>query len=506
MSVRTEPGTARPGDVIVSDPAARAVNVAAMVGEAARAEAAYAEHRSGPLVAVARIAVVLVPLLLWYAPLPLEPQAQHTLAIGSFMIVSWVTRAIDYAIAGLIGCYLFWALGVVPVQVAFSGFASDTPWFVFGLMLLGTMVTKSGLGRRLAFLVMRAVGTTYSRLLLGLILSDLVLIFILPSAIARLVVLAAIAAGLMKAFDVGPGSNIGRGMFIMITYTASIFDKMILVGPAAITATGIMEKVGGVHISWTQWLLAYLPCSLLTVLVAWRLALWLYPPENVRVQGGRTYLADEVAKLGPWTSIEVKSGLLMLTAVALWMTDSFHGMPASIVGLGVGLLATLPGVGVLTTDDVRKMNYLLVVFVAAAASMGQVLVATHGIDVLTTVLFSWMQPFMHNLYTSALVLYWAGFGLHLFLGNEISMLASSMPGLMIFAKSHGLDPLAIGMIWTFAAGGKVFVYQSTILIIGYSYGYFDERDLFKVGLALTIIESLFLLGLVPFYWPLLGIG
>jgi anion transporter len=473
---------------------------------AAEAEALLSEPAGGRSVGIGMLAAILIPLCLWYAPLPLDPHAKQALAIGAFMIVAWVTRTIDYALVGLIGCYLFWVLNVVPVQVAFSGFANDTPWFVFGLMLLGTMATKSGLGRRLAFLVMRAVGTTYSRLLLGLILSDLLLIFIVPSAIARLVVLAAIAAGLMNAFNVGPGSNIGRGMFIMITYTASIYDKMIITGPSTITAIGIMEKVGGVDVSWTQWLLAFLPISVLTVIVTWRLALWLYPPEAVALQGGRAYIATETAKLGSWTGLEIRSGLLMLTAVALWMTDSFHAIPPSAVGIGVGLLATLPGIGVLTTDDVRKMNYLLVVFVAAALSMGQVLVTTHAIDVLTTVLFSWMQPFISGLYSSVFALYWAGFGLHLFLGNEISMLASSMPGLMIFAKAHDLDPLALGMIWTFAAGGKVFVYQSAILIIGYSYGYFDERDLFKVGLALTIIESLFLLVLVPFYWPLVGIG
>ena len=33
------------------------------------------------------------------------------------------------------------------------------------------------------------------------------------------------------------------------------------------------------------------------------------------------------------------------------------------------------------------------------------------------------------------------------------------------------------MIWTFAAGGKLFAYQSGVLIVGYSYGYFEARDL-----------------------------
>ena len=61
------------------------------------------------------------------------------------MIVAWITEAMDYALAGLVGCYLYWALKVVPFEVAFTGFANDTAWFLFGAGLFGTMASKSGL-------------------------------------------------------------------------------------------------------------------------------------------------------------------------------------------------------------------------------------------------------------------------------------------------------------------------------------------------------------------------
>jgi di/tricarboxylate transporter len=64
----------------------------------------------------------------------------------------------------------------------------------------------------------------------------------------------------------------------------------------------------------------------------------------------------------------------------------------------------------------------------------------------------------------------------------------------------------LGLIWAFAAGGKIFVYQSGVLVVGYSYGYFTAKDVFRVGLCVTVIESLVLLLLVPFYWPLIGIS
>ena len=148
---------------------------------------------------------------------------------------------------------------------------------------------------------------------------------------------------------------------------------------------------------------------------------------------------------------------------------------------------------------------LAVFFVAAAVSMGNVLDATKGLDVLTTTVFTGMQPWLSNVLSTTAIMYWAGFVYHFFLASEISMLATSMPLVMEFAKSHGMNPLMLGLIWTFSGGGKLFAYQSGVLVLGYSYGYFEARDLIRIGAWLTIVEFLILMLLVPLYWPLIGI-
>jgi di/tricarboxylate transporter len=153
----------------------------------------------------------------------------------------------------------------------------------------------------------------------------------------------------------------------------------------------------------------------------------------------------------------------------------------------------------------RRLNYLPVFFVAAAVSMGTVLQATKGLDVLTANVFAWMQPYMTNIISTTIVMYWAAFIYHFLLASEISMLGTSIPLVVEFAKSQGMNPLQLGMIWTFAAGGKLFAYQSGVLIVGYSYGYFAARDLVRIGACLTLVEFAVLLLLVQFYWPLIGI-
>ena len=454
---------------------------------------------------IGRVLAVLLPLALWFSPLPVDPSAKHALSIALFMIVAWITEALPHAITGLIGCYLFWVFNVVKFNVAFSGFATETPWFYFGALLFGMMATRSGLARRLAYLVMLRVGNSYSLILLGLIILSFLLTFLVPSGTACVVIMAAIAIGLLDAYGYGHGSNIGRGMFITLTYTAGMFDKMVIAGPASILGRGLIEKTAHVEVLWSKWMLAYLPMSIITIFATWRLVLWLYPPEQKVLHGGTAFLKEEMGKMGPWSSIEKRALFLMLAAIGLWMTDFLHHIPPSMIGLGVGLVATLPRIGILDAEDVKGVNYLSIIFVATAISMGEVLIQTKALDLVTNVMFAWMEPLLTNAFSMAFVPYWTAFVYHIFLGTDISMLSTSIPPLMNFATENHINPVALGMIWTFASGGKIFVYQSAVMIVGYSYGYFDGRDMLRVGLALTFIESVLLLLIVPFYWPLIGI-
>ena len=278
-----------------------------------------------------------------------------------------------------------------------------------------------------------------------------------------------------------------------------------IAGPASILGRGLIEKNAHIEVLWSKWMLAYLPLSIITIFATWRLVLWLYPPEKKILAGGAAFLKEELLNMGPWTAKEKHALLLMLLAIGLWMTDFIHHIPPSMIGLGIGLVAVLPRLGVLKVDDVREMNFLSIIFVATAIGLSEVLIQTKALDLITNVMFAWMGPLIKNVFALAFVPYWTAFFYHIFLGTDISMLSTSVPPLMNFATTSGTNPLALGMIWTFAAGGKIFVYQSAVMIVGYSYGYFDARDMFRVGICLTAIESILLLIFVPLYWPLIGI-
>ncbi len=450
------------------------------------------------------IGAPLTLLLLWVLPLGIGAPAQHALAVVGFLIVLWVTEAVDHGIAALAGCYLFWFLGVTDFRTAFAGFSQDTPWFLYGALLIAAVAAKTGLARRIAYTLMGVLGTSFERLFLAAITMSFLLNFVVPAGMAQLATLAPILAGLVAAFGLPARSNIGRSLFATIACTSGLFNKMILAGSASLLGRGFIADITGTEVYWSDWLVAFLPAIPLSILAIWRVVLWLYPPEHATLEGGREYLRENLEKLGAWTGEEKRGFALILLALGLWSTDRLHHASPALVGIGVGLLICVPRLGVLQSADIRKVNFLPILFVGGVLSMSRVLVESNALDVLTDWMSRGLGPLFSNFTEATVVLYWSAFLYHLLLGSSLSMLSTSMPAVIQFSVEQGLNPVASGMVWTFASSAQIFVYQSAVLILGYSYGYFEPKDLFKIGGALAIVEFLILLLVVTFYWPLIG--
>jgi solute carrier family 13 (sodium-dependent dicarboxylate transporter), member 2/3/5 len=469
-------------------------------------ESASPEVRSEPWTRVGGAAVGLLALaILWVAPFGATPVARHAVAIAVATILWWAFAPIGHAWTGLLALLLFWLSGTSTFQVVSSGFLNTTTGFLFGALLIGSFVSRTGLARRIAFWFAARLGSSYSGLLLALITVDFLLTFLIPSGIARVAVLAAVVAGLIEALGLPRRDPAARGLMIAVTCSASIFDKMVLAGTSSILASGIIEQLGGVRISYGRWFLAYVPCDILTILGCWRLILWLFPAPASVIAAGQSYFRAELARLGPVSPPERRAIALVACAIALWMTDFLHLLAPATVALAIGAVGLLPRVGVLDIRDLARLPYRTIIFTATALSMSAVLDRTGALRMLTGSMVGWMSALVHGPASAAFVLYWAAFGYHLLLGAQNLMVTATLPPVITLGQSLGYSPVLVGMIWIFGTAGKIFPYQSGVLMVGYSYGYFDGRDLMKVGLMLAILESLILFLLVPLYWPLIGL-
>lgn len=448
----------------------------------------------------------LAALLIWLAPIDLDPIQHKALAITAFMIVSWILEPMDHGLTALVGIYLFWALQVAKFSVAFSGFINSTTWFLFSSLLMAEAAARTGLAKRLGLLVMSKLGSSATRMLAGLLGLSFLLTFFVPSGMGRIALLTPLTAGLVKACGISDRSNAARGFFVALTAFAGFSDVMILSGATSMMTHAILQQHAGVQVLWSQWLIAFLPLNLAMIGISVAIARWLYPGEIPHLPGSRQFFQKELADLGQWSEAEKKSLLWFALAVGLWATDFIHRVNPAVIGLGAGLLLSLPKIGVLDRKSLTQTNFLVIIFSAGALSMGNVLLETRTLPLLTERIIGWIQPLLSTSVSYTLTLYLGGFFYHFIFANRQSLLITSLPVLLVFAKAQGFDPVSLALLWTMGGGGGLFVYQSGVYVVGYSYGYFQAKDFFKFGLALTVIQGVLLILLVEFYWPLIGMS
>jgi di/tricarboxylate transporter len=262
----------------------------------------------------------------------------------------------------------------------------------------------------------------------------------------------------------------------------------------------------GTHVLWSQWFLAFLPAALLSIVIIWLSIRWLYPITNYELIVVQQSLSTGAQVVGPWSQQERKALLWLLLAIVLWALDFLHHLNPAMIAISIGLILVLPKVGVLDSTSIRQVNFTVVLFIGGALAMGRVLAETQVLDILVDSLVGWLAPIMSNAWQGAVILYWSNFFFRFLLGTELTTVSTALPLWLKAAETYGYNPACIGLIWAFAGAGKLFIYQSSVLVMGYAYGFFDSRDIFKIGAILTLFEGLVLMVLVPFYWPLVGLS
>src|SRR3954471_23536063 len=108
--------------------------------------------------------IVGVTLAVIPAPSGLAVGAWHYFALFAAIVVALITEPIPVAAVGLIGVVIGAVGGLVyksPAQAtswALSGFSNTTVWLVFAAYMFALGYSKTGLGRRIALLLIRTMG------------------------------------------------------------------------------------------------------------------------------------------------------------------------------------------------------------------------------------------------------------------------------------------------------------------------------------------------------------
>lgn len=278
-----------------------------------------------------RRAGLLAGGVLFALMLALEPpgalgvDAWRTAAVALLMAIWWMTEAVAIPVTALLPLVLFPALGVLSAADAAAPYAHELIFLFMGGFLLAAAMEQWGLHRRVALAILRAVGTSPERLVLGFMLATAFLsMWISNTATAAMMFPIGVAvAGLFAARTAADGprsDSLGICLMLAIAYGASIGGVATLIGtpPNAVLAAATDELLG-VRIGFLEWMAVGVPVAAVMLPLAWLLLVKvLHPPGPLRGDAAEV-LASEREALGPRSPAETRVAIVFVLTALAWI-------------------------------------------------------------------------------------------------------------------------------------------------------------------------------------------
>lgn len=283
----------------------------------------------------------------------------------------WIFQPVKmpFAITSCLVMAFFITVGV-DKKLVFTGFISDSTWILIPATAFGYVLTKTGLGRRLAFLVIKIFKPTYINMAIAWLIIGLILSAFTPSILIRIAIVMPIASGCASTLKLEPGSK-GNAFILLVAWAMAIIPGSgwltgSLWGPITL---GMYGKVEGLKELCTPgaWMSAMmLPMFLLTVLIISGLFLAL-KPGKLELQSRDAFIKD-YENLGPWSREEKLSTIILLLTFLLFVTEKLHGLANVTVCLGAFFLFF--AARVLEPDDIQKgVAWNLILFLGTVLAM-----------------------------------------------------------------------------------------------------------------------------------------
>lgn len=433
---------------------------------------------------IALVGAVIFGLIVWFLSDGLSPQGRGALALTLVAIILWVFEVYPVEITAILLSTFYVIMGVANSADAFSGYGSDVVWFIFAALVFGIAIDQSGVGKRIATTLMRFSGASFKSMMGIIVVVGLLLSFLTPAGVERILILYPICIGVAALFVKGSiqGTNTGK-LAIAICYLAgNTFGFGLLTGIAVnILGVGIIKQILGIDVYWSQWITWFgvpiLVTTLLSIFAAWKL----FPPEDYVLQARKEDASKEFSNQGPMTSTEMRAMVYLLITLALWATDRWHHLPSWAVAILSSALFCAPGIGVIGISQLKKVQFPIVIFSGAAVSIGAVLGKTGVATWMGKALLgTFIKPEM-SLPMKGAITYLVGTVAHVPLVESKTAAAAFTPAVAAYFKTLGgqaLGPSLLSIISADTVAFFPYMMMPFLAILGL--GYLTMKDSVKL--------------------------
>lgn len=453
---------------------------------------------------IKRIITLLFGIIIWHLPIPwdLTPNAWHLFAIFITAIVGVLIDALSIFTASVIALVAVVVFRVLTPEQAFSGFSESFILLILAAFLVAKGVIKSGLGRRIAFLLIRRFGKSSLNLGYCIVVTDTLLGPAIPSNTARSGILYPITHAL--SLDTGslptPESRKKTGSYLMMTAIAghTISSALWFTGMAANPVGAGMAAQFGVNMNFGNWVfVASVPCIIALIAIPYVLYNF-YPPENKYTPEAPEMAKNALHEMGPMSKQEWIMGITFFGMILLWAFSPVLNLNLAIIaflGLSILILAdvyTLEDIRQGAGDALETFIWFAILYMMSTALNEMGFMTTLGAQIASYISgFNWVTVYVlltvlyvviHYLFVSQTAQLLALYAVFL----QVAVNAQVPAELMAFMLSFATNYFAV--ITPQAS-------SSNVLFAGS--GYLPSEDIYKQGAIITVLNTVIFLLSTP---------
>lgn len=432
-------------------------------------------------------------------------EAWTLLAVFLATITGSIAQPLPDSAIVLLGVAASVIFGALKPSEALSGYSDPVVWVCLAALFLSNAIVKSGLGRRLALLFVRAFGKTSLGLGYSLVTTDFVLASMVPSNSARnggvlLPIVEGINTELGSRPEDGTAGKLGTFLINLLYQGDVIICATFLSGQAGnFVLARLAKQSAGLDITYTTWFVAGILPALVSLVAVPLLIYRFFPPERKFTPEAADYASLQLKELGRMSTDEIITAVTLVVTVFLWATaGTLHEIDTAIVALvAIGVL--LASRVIVWKETVASANAWSV-FIWYGGLFG--LATALGRTPVTKLFASTISGYATGLsWTTALiVIVLVYFYVHyMFASITAHALALFVPFLAAAIATGAPPGLALlSLIFASNLSASLTNYGTTPGPIYFATGYVRQGQWWTIGLIASVVSLLI--------WSLVGLG
>lgn len=429
----------------------------------------------------------LLFLIIYLWPIPtLSYEGKAVLAGTVWTAYWWITEAVELPVASLLPIVIFPLSGALTIDQTSTSYGNPFIFLFLGGFLIGLAIEKWNLHKRIAYQIIRTIGTSEKKVLLGFMLST-AFISMWISNTATTIMMLPIGLSVLSQFR--NDDRFARNLMLGIAYAASIGGMGTLIGtPPNIILAGVIKESMGMELSFSSWMLFATPFSFVLLLICW----W-YLSRGLEKKKDPDFVFNP-EPLGKISTAEKRVLIVFCSVAFLWISRTFiwnQFVPAlddTIVAMLGGLLLFIIPAGnkekLLDWKTARKLPWDVLLLFGGGLAIAK--------GFANTDLTTWLAGHFAQINLAPVIILLIIIASINFLTEITSNTATAsimLPLLFSLSTSLNIDPLSV------LAGGALAVSCAFMLPVAtppnaivFSSGRIKIGDMMKAGFVMNIIS------------------